>query len=67
MTTTSIVIDENWGNFSHKVVITTIRQDLVIEEYKKLSKFFGLESAQEFDLKAAIAARGGFIPGTTLL
>lgn len=62
-----IVIDENWGNFSHKVVITTIRQDLVIEEYKKLSKFFGLEPAQEFDLKAAIAARGGFIPGTTLL
>jgi hypothetical protein len=61
------VISENWGEQDHIVVIKNIPQDLLINEYLKLSVFYGIESNKEYELKEKIAIRGGFIAGTLLL
>lgn len=62
-----VVINENWGGQEHIVVIKNVPQDLVINEYVKFSRFFGLEPDKEYELKEKIAMRGGFLAGALLL
>lgn len=62
-----ILVEENWGKYKSITVIKDVRQDLVIEQFNQLAEFFGLPREHQNTLKSAIASRGGYIPGATVL
>lgn len=62
-----LLVTEEWGNTSNKMVIRNIKPDRVIEHFNQLKEAFGHSPVAEETLKSAIAERGGYLPGVMLL
>jgi hypothetical protein len=62
-----ILVEECWGKNKNSTVIRDVRQDLVIDQFNQLAEFYGCGREHEDQLKSAIALRGGYIPGATML
>ena len=62
-----ILIEENWAYKKKTTIIKNVRADLVVEQVNTLASFYRTSTGYEHNLKAAIASRGGYIPGAEIL
>lgn len=63
-----VKITETWGDDNvSTVIIRRLPADRIVENYTQLQEFFLVSISKATDLKTAIAERGGFLPGVTLL
>tara|TARA_Y100000766_G_scaffold271340_1_gene270106 strand:- start:7663 stop:8802 length:1140 start_codon:yes stop_codon:yes gene_type:complete len=63
-----VKITETWGDDNvSTVIIRHLPADRIVELYTQLQEFFLVDISKETELKTAIAERGGFLPGVTLL
>lgn len=62
-----ILVEEQILDSKRMMVIRNVRADQIVEELNKLATFYKVDTMPEFELKTAIAAKGGYIAGAEVL